>query len=33
MFKEVQIQIPLLEAIDHIPVVARFFKDYCTLKQ
>jgi hypothetical protein len=30
MFKEVHIQVPLLDAIDHIPAIVRFFKDYCT---
>ena len=32
-FKEVKINIPLLDAIKQIPSYAKFLKDHCTIKR
>ena len=33
LFKEVHINIPLLDAIHHVPAYAKFLKDMCTQKR
>ena len=32
MFKQVNINIPLVDVIKHVPAYAKFFKELCTLK-
>jgi len=32
-FKQVRINIPLLDAIKHVPYYAKFMKDLCTVKR
>ena len=33
LFKQVKVNIPLLDAIKQIPTYAKFFKDLCTVKR
>ena len=33
MFKQVKVNIPLLDAIDQVPAYAKFLKDLCTKKR
>ena len=33
LFKQVQINLPLLDAIKQVPFYAKFFKDLCTQKR
>ena len=33
LFKQVKVNIPLLDAIKQVPSYAKFFKDLCTLKR
>ena len=33
LFKQVHINIPLLDAIQHVPAYAKFLKDMCTQKR
>ena len=33
IFKQVKVNVPLLDAIKHIPSYAKFLKDLCTMKR
>ena len=33
IFKQVKVNIPLLDAIKHVPLYAKFFKELCTVKR
>ena len=33
LFKQVKINLPLLEVIEHVPSYAKFIKDLCTFKR